>query len=172
VRCYQVTGGQGDTVTVVGIPGIPIPLPLPFPIVAPVINDTGDSGSNDVNNNVTVYVDIDNRSVVDGDAYARRGQRVLATLLLLVGLPIAALVAVLLLRRRGGGGATPTGPTGWPAPPGGPPGPAPVPGPGGTWVYYPPGATPPGVPPPPDTPPGQPPTPGSPAPDGPGGGAP
>jgi hypothetical protein len=169
VRCYQVTGGQGDTVAVVGIPGIPVPLALPVPIVVPVVSDTGDSGSTDVDQRVTVYVDIDNQNVVDGDAYARRGQRALATLLLLVGLPALAILMVVLLRRRSGGGpAAPAGPGGWPTPPGGggwpappgsggsPQGPPPVPGPGGTWVYYPPGATPPGVPspepPPPDGP--------------------
>jgi hypothetical protein len=153
VRCYQVTGGTGDTVGVVGIPGIPIPLTLPFPIVVPVVNDTGDSGSTDIDQRVTVYVDIDNRTVIDGDAYARRGQRALATLLLLLGLVAAAIAIVLLLRRRSGGGpAAPAG-GGWPAPPGGPP---PVPGPGGTWVYYPEGRVPPEFQRPPE-PPGTPP---------------
>ena len=54
--------------------------------MVPVINDTGDSNSNHVSNHVTVYVDVDNGSVVDGDASERRGQRVLATILLLLGL--------------------------------------------------------------------------------------
>ncbi|HVW33172.1 MAG TPA: hypothetical protein VHL53_11575, partial [Acidimicrobiia bacterium] len=99
VRCYQVTGGSGNKVTVVGVPGIPVPLPVPVPIVAPVINDTGDSNSNHVDNRVTVYVDIDNRAVVDGDAYGRRGQRALATLALLIGLPVLAVAVVLVLRR-------------------------------------------------------------------------
>jgi hypothetical protein len=149
VRCYQVTGGGSGTVSVVGIPGIPVPLPLPVPVNVAIGNDTGDSGSNDVNNRVTVYVDVDNPQVVDGDAYARAGQRALATILLLLGLPVAAVAIVLLLRRRrGGGGAPPAGPGGWPAPPGAPGGPPPAPGPGGTWVYYPPGSTPTGVPPP------------------------
>jgi hypothetical protein len=153
-----VTGGSGKEVKVVGVPGIPIPVLLPFPIVVPVVNDTGDSGSNDVDNRVTVYVDIDNREAIDGDVYARAGQRALATILLLLGLPVAAVAFVLLLRRRrGGGGSAPAGPGGWPtpgqggwpAPPGAAPGaPPPVPGPGGTWVYYPPGTTAPGVPPP------------------------
>ena len=150
VRCYQVSGAEGDRVTIVGIPGIAVPLPVPVPILMPVVNDTGDSGSTNIDRSVTVYVDIDNPQVIDGDTYARRGQRALATLLLLLGLPLAAVAVVLILRnRRGGGGTPPGGPGGWPAPPGSPPqGPPPVPGPGGTWVYYPPGATPPGVPPP------------------------
>jgi hypothetical protein len=48
VRCYEVVGDPGGRVEVVGVPGIPIPLPLPVPLVVPVVNDTGDSGSNDV----------------------------------------------------------------------------------------------------------------------------
>jgi hypothetical protein len=164
VRCYQVSGAEGDRVTIVGIPGITVPLLLPVPIVMPVVNDTGDSGSTNIDRSVTVYVDIDNPQVIDGDTYARQGQRALATILLLLGLPLAALAVVLILRsRRGGGGAAPAGPGGWPAPPGQggwpappggqPQGPPPVPGPGGTWVYYPPGTTPPGVPPPEPPPP-------------------
>ena len=95
------------------------PLPLPVPIVVPVVSDTGDSGSNDIDQRVTVYVDIDNQNVIDGDAYARRGQRALATLLLLFGLPALAILIVVLLRRRSGGGpAAPAGPGGWPTPPG------------------------------------------------------
>jgi hypothetical protein len=160
VRCYQVTGGTGDTVAMVGIPGIPIPLLLPVPIAVPVVNDTGDSGSTDIDQRVTVYVDIDNRSVVDGDAYARRGQRALATLLLLFGVPVAAIIIVLLLRRRarpGGGPPAPAGPGGWPTPPGPggwgtPPGAPPAPGPGGTWVYYPEGRVPPEFQPPAEPP--------------------
>jgi hypothetical protein len=165
VRCYQVTGGEGDRVSIVGVPGIPIPLPLPVPIVMPIVNDTGDSGSTRIDRSVTVYVDIDNPQVIDGDAFAREGQRALATLLLLLGLPLVAVAIVLMLRRRRGGGGPPTGgwPTpdqgGWPAPPGAPQGPPPVPGPGGTWVYYPPGTSPPGVPPP--EPPPEPPEGGS-----------
>ena len=98
MRCFQVTKGHGDTVTVVGVPGIPLPLPLPFPVVVPVVNDTGDSNSNHVDNHVTVYVDVDNRKVVDGDAIERRGQRILATILLLLGMPMVAVVVVLVLR--------------------------------------------------------------------------
>ena len=124
---HRRAGRQGDGRR---RPRHPDTAPLPVPIIVPVVNDTGDSGSNDVDQRVTVYVDIDNQNVIDGDAYARRGQRALATLLLLFGLPALAILIVVLLRRRSGGGpAAPAGP-GWPAPPGGGGWPAP-PGQGG-----------------------------------------
>jgi hypothetical protein len=140
---------RGDRIEVVGVPGIPIPLPLPVPLVVPVVNDTGDSVSNDVDQRTFVYVDVDNKQVLDAEAFARGvGQSILATLALLFGVTVViAVVAVLFLRRRGGSGP-PMAPPG----PQGPTGP-PVPGPGGTWVYYPPGSTPPGAPPPPAPPP-------------------
>ena len=119
-----------------GVPGIPIPLPLPVPLVVPVINDTGDSASNDVDQRTFVYVDVENQRVLDAESFARAvGQSIIATLLVLLGVALVILaVAFLLFRRKGGSGPAAPGP-------GGPP----VPGPGGTWVYYPPGT--PGVPP-------------------------
>lgn len=140
VRCYEVVGRR-DRVEVVGVPGIAFPLPLPVPLIVPVINDTGASTSNDVDQRSYVYVDVDNKQVIDAEAFARGvGQSILATLAVLLGVALAiTVVGLLFLRRRGGGGppVAPPGPTG-----------PPVPGPGGTWVYYPPGTGPPGAPPP------------------------
>jgi hypothetical protein len=112
----------------------------------PVVHDTGASTFSSNDQRVTVFVDVDNRQVVDGEALGRAGQRVRATIALLVGLPLAVGAAALLIRRRRGGPPAPPAPPAPPVAP--PPTPPPVPGPGGTWVWYPPGTSPPGVPPP------------------------
>jgi hypothetical protein len=137
VRCFEVDPDdvdEGDRVTRIGIPGVPVPVPLPAPVVVPVVNDTGDSGSTYNDHRVTVVYDIDNRTVVDTGAeeVARAGQRVAATLALLVLLPVATAVVLHLLRER----RRPAPPS-WPPPtfppPTSPP-PAPPP-PRGRWVW-------------------------------------
>lgn len=102
VRCY-VLDGEDDPDLVV-VPGIPAPLPIPAPVLVPVGGDTGDSNSTYVDRRTTVFVDVDNQTVVDGaTALERRTQRLVATLALLLLVPIAVAVvavAVLALRRR------------------------------------------------------------------------
>jgi hypothetical protein len=143
VRCYSVDPDdvrEGDRVARVGIPGIPVPVPLPAPVVVPVVNDTGDSGSTHNDHRVTVVYDIDNNTVVDSgaEALARAGQRVAATLALIVLLPVAVAVLLVLLRgRRPPTAAPPPSPAQYPPPTGPPSGgpPAAPPPPKGRWVW-------------------------------------
>jgi hypothetical protein len=139
VRCFRVDPDDLDgldEVVEVGIPGFPLPVGLPVPVPIPVGSDTGDSSSTNDDHRVTVAVDIDNQTVVDGlaEEIGRFGQRVLATLALLVLLPVWALILVALARMlRSGGGPTTAGPV-------------PPPPPVGRWVWQ-------EAPPPPPAPP-------------------
>lgn len=107
VRCYELTGDEEDPNLVV-VPGIPVPLPIPAPVLVPVGGDTGDSNSTYVDRRTTVYVDVDNQVVVDGDTRTgTRSQRIAATIALLVLIPVVvALVATAVGQRRRSGGAT------------------------------------------------------------------
>jgi hypothetical protein len=139
VRCFQVDPDEvegGDDVLEVGIPGIAVPVPLPVAVPVPVAGDTGDSGSTTNDNSVTVVYDIDNQVAIDGfaDETGRVGQRVLATLALLLLIPVWIMLLVGLRRFL----ARPEGPQ--------PPAPPP---PAGRWVWE---AAP---PPPPDEEPGR-----------------
>jgi hypothetical protein len=137
VRCFVVDPDdvdEGDHVTRIGIPGIPAPVPLPAPVIVPVVNDTGDSGSTHNDNRVTVVYDIDNRTVVDSgaDEVARAGQRVAATLALLLLLPIATAVVLHLIRDRRRPAPPSYPPPRYPPPTAPPPAPPP---PKGRWVW-------------------------------------
>jgi hypothetical protein len=101
VRCYELNGGDDDP-NVVVVPGIPVPLPIPTPILVPVGGDTGDSNSTYVDRRTTVFVDVDNQVVVDGQSRLETvAQRIAATiaLLLLVPVIVTFIVTVVVLRR-------------------------------------------------------------------------
>jgi hypothetical protein len=117
-----------------------------------VVNDTGDSGSTTVDQDVVVYVDADNDQVFDARSIGGTlAQRALATLAVLVLLPIwiGFLAWFLVRRRRRPPGSAPPPPPSAPLPP----------PPSGGWVWVPTGGPPPpsNLPPPPPPPPPVPP---------------